>query len=128
MSRILTTITVTTAAALTIATPARAQSAEAVLDGYREKTSVTVRCTQPAGEQIVVCGRRAADKWRVPFVGFERGDPQGRSVSGERNRLASEPPVKCGIEAFLRNCGMVGVTAGGRFNSDGKFAVRRVAD
>jgi len=128
MSRILTTITVIPMAALTIATPARAQSAEAALEDYREKTSVTVRCTQPAGEQIVVCGRRAADKWRVPFVGFDSGDPRGRSVSDDRNRLASEPPVKCGIEAFLRNCGSVGVTVGTRFNSDGQLVVRRVAD
>jgi len=123
MSRILTMIM-----ALTIAEPVMAQSSEAALDDYREKTSVIVRCSQPAGDAIIVCGRRAADKWRVPFVGFERGDPRGRSVSDERNRLASEPPVKCGLEATFHNCGMVGVSAGGRFNSDGKFVVRRMAD
>lgn len=123
MSRIVVAL-----ALLTLNAPAWAQTSTSALESYNEKTSVTVRCARPAGEQIIVCGRRAADRWRVPFVGFESGDPQGRSVSDQRNRLASEPPVKCGTEAFLRNCGMAGVTVGGRFNSDGKLVVRRVAD
>ncbi len=119
MSRIMAVIMV-----LTIAIPAQAQSA---IEVYREKTSVIVRCVQPGGDQIVVCGRRAADRWRVPFVGFAPGDPEGRTVSEERNRLASEPPVRCGTEAMLRNCGMVGVKVSTRFSGSG-VRLRKLAD
>jgi hypothetical protein len=125
MSRILTTIMV-----LTVAAPAQAQSAEAVLDGYREKTSVIVRCARPAGEQIVVCGRRAADKWRVPFLGFAPGDPAGDSVSTERNRLVAAAKLPCGQGAIIANCGPgVGVSTKMAFGAGGvSTQVRPLAD
>ena len=92
---------------------------------YRTFTSVEPHCGKPAsGDEIVVCGNRRADQWRVPFVGYERGDPNGEGVASERNRLASEPPLHCGIGAVLKNCGMVGV--GAKFAS-GKLQVRELA-
>lgn len=93
-----------------LAAPALADEAT-VTARYREVTSVEPRCQAPRGDAIVVCGRRAADRWRVPLIGYDAGDPRGESVEGERKRLAAAPSVPCGIGAFLANCGMVGVSA-----------------
>ncbi|MDB5699975.1 MAG: hypothetical protein JWL66_174 [Sphingomonadales bacterium] len=94
---------------------------------YRAFTTVEPHCAKPAnGNEIVVCGNRRADRWRVPFVGYDAGDPNGEGVSHERNRLASEPPLHCGIGAVLKNCGMVGVSVGAKFAS-GKLQVRQLA-
>lgn len=95
---------------------------------YREATAVAVRCSRPAdSREIVVCGRRNADRWRAPLIGYEVGDPRGESVSGERNRLASEPPTPCGNSIFLSGCGMVGVSMGMDLGS-GKLKARTPAD
>lgn len=97
------------------------------LENYRAFTTVEPHCGKPAnGDEIVVCGNRRADQWRVPFVGYAAGDPRGEGVSHERNRLASEPPLHCGIGAILKNCGMVGVSVGAKFAS-GKLQVRELA-
>lgn len=91
-----------------------------VLQVYDRMTHVEPRCSRPASDrEIIVCGNRRADRWRVPFIGYAMGDPRGESVEGERNRLASEPPRKCGNEAFLRNCGMVGLSVSTRMAGDG---------
>lgn len=124
MSRMLAALT------LFAAPPAFAEvPAEAALSTYAEKTRVTVQCSRPVGDTIVVCGRRAADKWRVPFLGLSPGDPRGESVSGERNRLASEPRPTCGVTAFFytADCGMVGITVGTSFGGS-SVRLRPLAD
>lgn len=106
-----------------VAAPAHADAFEA----YRAVTSVEPHCAKPSAPgEIIVCGNRRADQWRVPFVGYEAGDPAGEGISHERNRLASEPPIPCGISAVLKNCGMVGVSVGANFAS-GKLRVRELA-
>jgi hypothetical protein len=79
---------------------------------YEAMTQVVVhRCTRPSGSnEILVCGRRAADKWRVPLIQYDAGDPRAETVSGERNRIASAPRLKCGVGAILAGCGAVGVS------------------
>ena len=88
---------------------------------YEALTSVVVNnCRTPRNDrEIVVCGRRQGDRYRVPFVGYEPGDPRGESVTGERNRLASAPAPKCGLGAVLANCGSVGVNVGTRVGVSG---------
>ncbi len=114
------------AALVLFAAPARAD--DAALERYQAATSVEPRCkTNPDDREIVVCGRRQADKWRVPFIVYDPGDPRAEGVSAERNRLASEPPVHCGIGAFLANCGMVGVHVSTRFDGSGP-KVRELAE
>jgi hypothetical protein len=113
-----------------LAAPAVAQERPA-LRTYLAMTQVEPRCSAPhAGNEIVVCGRRRADRWRVPFVGYEPGDPRNERVSGERNRLASEPRPPCGTVAFLANssCGMVGVSASVGTGPGGGLKVRKLAD
>ena len=80
------------------------------LDTYRQLTSVEPRCARPTSErEIVVCGNRRADRWRVPYIGYDSGDPRGEGVMAERERLAADPPLPCGVGAFLTSCGSVGI-------------------
>lgn len=114
MSRIVVAVT-----ALCLAILASARTPD-TLETYHKLTSVEPRCAKPSSDrEILVCVARRADRWRVPFVGYDIGDPRGESVEGERKRLASEPPRKCGTEAFLRNCGMAGVSISTRLSGDG---------
>jgi hypothetical protein len=95
---------------------------------YEAMTQVAVHgCARPSGpNEITVCGRRAADKWRVPLVEYDAGDPRAETVSAERNRLASAPRMKCGVGAILANCGKVGV--GMSSNGRGPPKFRTLAD
>ncbi len=109
---------------------AHAEPTDAIIENAQAKLSVVTRCRAPSGNEITVCGRRAADKWRVPYIGYDVGDPRSETVTGERNRLASEPPVRCGSGAQLRNCGSVGVSVGTSFgrSGPGKVRLRPLAD
>jgi hypothetical protein len=91
-------------------------------------TQVAVRgCSRPADtREITVCGRRAADRWRVPLIQYDAGDPRAETVSGQRNRLASAPSLKCGVGAILAGCGKVGVSMTTNGRSASKF--RTLAD
>ena len=104
----------------TAPTAAFAETDTADVERYRTLTSVEPRCVRPSNDsEILVCGTRRADRWRVPFVGYDAGDPRGETIEGERKRLASEPPRKCGNEWALRNCGSVGVATTIGFGASG---------
>lgn len=103
---------------LLAATPVHADIA---IDRYRAVTSVEPHCGKPSdSREILVCGARRADRWRVPFIGYDAGDPRGESVSAERNRLAAAPRVPCGRGAIIADCGGgVGVKATVGFGASG---------
>jgi len=65
---------------------------------------------------VTVCGRRAADRFRVPFTGYDPGDPRGETVSGERLRLLNRTNACQDRRAIMVDCGFVGArfTTGGR--------------
>ena len=90
-------------------------------DTYRQLTSVEPRCNRPSNDRdILVCGARRADRWRVPFVGYDAGDPRGESVEGERKRISAAPIVPCGQGAIIANCGNgVGVSTSVGFGVSG---------
>ena len=69
------------------------------------------RCTpDPNSTDITVCGRRRADRFRVPFIVHNEGDPRHEAVRVERDRLlARTNPVK-ELSPFLVGGGMSGVT------------------
>ncbi len=120
-------MTLSRSAVVLLALPTLAVAAPDPMERYRAATSVEPRCKTPNDtREILVCGARRADRWRVPYVGYDLGDPHGESVEGERKRLASEPPRKCGNEAFLRNCGAVGVSVSTRLSGD-RLALRPLA-
>ena len=110
-------------ALLGLAAAAPEATSAIVVRRYEQLTQVSVRCARPVDPAaIIVCGRRAADRWRVPLLGYDAGDPRGESVSGERNRLASEPRQDCGNTAFFgqaRCGGMVGVSVAMSFGGGG---------
>lgn len=115
------------------AIPANASAdTDALLARYLKVTRVTVQnCIAPRDDRaILVCARRQTDRYRVPFIGYDAGDPRGESVSGERNRLASTPRLPCGQTAIIANCGTgVGVSVGTSFgiNGFGPLRVRPLA-
>lgn len=69
------------------------------------------RCTPNANTtDVTVCGRRRADRFRVPFVVHDAGDPKHEAVRIERDRLLNRTnPVK-DLSPFLVHGGMTGVT------------------
>lgn len=93
--------------ALTLLLGAAPAQADIAMDRYRQVTSVEPRCSRPEdGREIMVCGARRADRWRVPYVGgYDVGDPRGESVEAERKRLSAAPRVPCGQGAIIANCG-----------------------
>lgn len=95
-----------------VAAPARAAPHDP-LASYRAITSVAVRCSgRPSETAITVCGRRAADRWRVPFLTVEPGDPAHRTVMEERNALIPTMTPCQDHSIFLVGCGRgVGVHA-----------------
>jgi hypothetical protein len=63
MSRI-----VVAATALCLAVPASVKTPD-TLETYQKPTSVEPRCAKPSSDrEILVCGARDADRWRVSFV------------------------------------------------------------
>ena len=96
-----------------IAAPVAAQDGDAMAT-YREKTQAGIVCRETAAEdEIVVCGLRAADKYRTPIVQRQAGDPAIIDVPAERQRLQKDTSFKCSVTGpFFGRCGgMVGVTA-----------------
>jgi hypothetical protein len=75
-------------------------------------TSVETRCVyDPNATDITVCGRRNADRFRIPFeIPPEPGDRRHEGVMEERTRLlARSTPVK-DLSPFLVGGGLAGVT------------------
>lgn len=97
---------------LTLAAPAVADT----LETYRDRTSVEPRCRAAAGDEIMVCGRRDADKYRVPFVAkSEPGDPKTTNVPEERARLTARENACQQRAAMPYGCGMVGIKVSTKF-------------
>lgn len=57
----------------------------------------------------MVCGRREADRYRVPFILPTPGDPRTRGVPEERTLLIAEQSPCDRLGPFLVGCGAVGV-------------------
>jgi hypothetical protein len=75
----------------------------------RERMSAEHRCTFSAdATDITVCGMRNADRFRVPFVGYEPGDPRAETVAGERERLLARTDNCQERRAIQAGCGFVG--------------------
>ncbi|MDO7843234.1 hypothetical protein [Sphingomonas immobilis] len=77
------------------------------LTTYQALTRAGPHCNQPSGDEVTVCGRRAADRYRVPLI--ER-DPEKDVVPLERERLLARTTNCQEKRLFLTGCGMVGAT------------------
>lgn len=93
---------------------------------YLELTSAEPHCRQAAGEEIMVCGRRDADRYRVPFLTTTPGDPKTRGVPEERAMLIAERTPCEALGPFLVGCGAVGFTVSTKIGG-GKVEYRPLA-
>lgn len=76
-------------------------------------TAAEQRCPRVVSStDVTVCGLRSADRYRVPFVGADRGDPRRQSVAAERDKLLARTNPIDEMSPFLVNGGMAGVTVG----------------
>lgn len=94
----------------------------ASMGNYRVLTRADVPCERPNdSDEIVVCGARNADKYRVPFVTAGRTRD---SVPARTSYLTQDfGKPACGGGAFLKDCGAVGVSVTMGF--DGSTMVKR---
>jgi hypothetical protein len=89
---------------------------QAMMAKARALTAPERGCGSVRETGVTVCGRRAADRFRVPFTGYEPGDPRAQTVAGERQRLLNRTNACQDRRAIMVDCGFVGAhfTAGGR--------------
>ncbi len=108
-----------------LSTPALA--GRSALETYQQKTAAGPRCKAAAsGDDITVCGRRDADRYRVPLVVPTLGDPKLVNVPLERAKLvATESPCQT-RGPFLVGCGAVGVSVSTKLGT-GKIEYRPLA-
>jgi hypothetical protein len=99
---------------------AEENDAEAVMTRYQLATAVDPHCRQSvAADQILVCGRRNADRYRVPLIEHKAGDPRIEGLPGERVRLQHITTPCQDHGPFLIGCGAVGVQASIGFDGKG---------
>jgi hypothetical protein len=111
-----------------LATPAQAQDRTAI-NNYLAMTQVEPRCSAPkASSEIIVCGRRRADRWRVPYLLKEAGDPSIQNVSAERNGLIPTTTPCQDHSIFLVGCGKVGLSVSTAIGGESGVKLRPLAD
>ena len=77
----------------------------------RELTRAGPQCTAPTdSSEVTVCGRRTADRYRVPLIEVTAGDPAHQGVPAERERLLARTTACQEHNAFQIGCGMAGVS------------------
>ncbi|MFS0773537.1 hypothetical protein [Sphingomonas sp. 1P08PE] len=81
-----------------------------LIDTARRLTAADHRCVASADTtDVTVCGLRNADRFRVPFVGYEPGDPRAEGVPAERERLLARTNNCQERRAIAAGCGFAGV-------------------
>ena len=111
--------------ALLLLAPQAADPVEGALAEYRRATSAVVHCETPATDEIVICARRDADRYRVPLV--LRGASHGEAVPDERARyIRTNTPCE-DRGPFLIGCGMVGVSMTTSGNGTKVYTERELA-
>jgi len=96
-----------------------ADDAAALLDRSRAMIAGQPCTTNPNATDITVCGRRNADRFRVPFVVHDAGDPRHEAVAVERDRLLDRTNPVRELSPFLVGGGMAGVTMSSRTGVSG---------
>ena len=118
MLAILLTMVQTLAAVPPATTTALAQPSdpaphEDLLARARTLMAAEQRCViDPASTDITVCGLRHADRFRVPFVVHDPGDPRHESLAAERIRLLNARTPVQDMGPFQVGGGMAGVSVG----------------
>jgi hypothetical protein len=85
-------------------------TAEQAVAQYQTLTAADANCKRRANpDEIIVCGRRDADRYRIPLIEHGAGDPHVQDVYAERERLQYKTTPCQNRSIFLIGCGMVGV-------------------
>lgn len=101
--------------------------AEEPMARYQRLTQAVVNCrADRSADEIVVCARRDADRYRVPLIIPEAGDPRHEGVELERVRLQAQTTPCQNYDYFLVGCKGVGVSVSTRLNGQ-KIALRPLA-
>ncbi|WP_322964277.1 hypothetical protein [Sphingomonas fuzhouensis] len=87
-------------------------SVDTIVAKTRRLTSVETRCVyDPNSTDVTVCGRRNADRFRIPFeLPPEPGDPRHEGVMEERTRLLARSSALKAMSPFQVGTGHLGVT------------------
>lgn len=113
-----------------LAMPVNAESpaAETALMTYTKRMATRPNCKRArAANEITVCGRRDADKYRVLLITYDAGDPRAEGFWGERARIQHQTTPCQENSVFLVGCGSVGVSVSTKLDGSGpKF--RKLAD
>jgi hypothetical protein len=87
------------------------------MERYLELVSVDPDCKRERKpDEITVCGRRDADRYRVPLLIPQDGDPRNEGVHGERERLQHITNACDAKGPFLIGCGGVGIGVSTNFS------------
>ena len=87
---------------------------DAAVARYRAATRATVDCQRTTPDDVLVCGRRAADQWRAPLIEIDPNDPKKEGVPAERERLFARTNNCQELSTFLVGCGKAGVSVSTR--------------
>jgi hypothetical protein len=92
---------------------AQAAVADDSLERYRQRTAAGPYCEAASrADDIIVCGRRRADRYRLLLIEYDAGDPRDEAVPVERERLLARMNNCDEKSIFLVECGMMGVSVG----------------
>lgn len=99
--------------------------AATIVNVYQQQTSARIPCRRTSdGDEIVVCARRNADRYRVPIV----DDAQLDYDTPARRVVALKEPTECDKRSpFLVGCGAAGISVSTSLGRNGKTHLRPLA-
>jgi hypothetical protein len=99
--------------ALLLMMMAQPDDVDAAVAHYRAVTAAAPQCHINLNTtDITVCGRRAADRYRLPLIEHTAGDPKYQGAPLERERLLARTSNCQEKTIFLVGCGKVGMSVG----------------
>ena len=84
------------------------------MDRYRSATRAAIDCHDSRPDDIVICGRREADRYRAPLTIIDPDDPRNEAVPAERERLLARTNNCQEKSTFLVGCGAAGISVSTR--------------
>jgi hypothetical protein len=84
------------------------------MDRYRNATRAAIDCHDNRPDDIVICGRREADRYRAPLTVIDPDDARNEGVPAERERLLARTNNCQEKSTFLVGCGAAGISVSTR--------------
>ncbi|HXH14552.1 MAG TPA: hypothetical protein VNJ10_00295 [Sphingomonas sp.] len=97
-----------------------------LMTAARSRMAAEQPCLPSADEtDITICGMRKADRYRVPFIVHDPGDPAHESLRAERTRLLHRTSPLADLSPFQVGGGMAGVSV--MVGGEGGTSIRKPA-